>query len=136
MKALPLVLSLAVMVVIWLTGLTQTLGAHPWWSGTVVLIGAPVGLGLAVALGFILAPRWRAALFAAATLAAEIYIPASGAALGLDWGPIGLVRGAVGQRELQLCEGRLKPCKPHPLDEASTSNPRLAGEQRMHSAVD
>ena len=70
MKALPLTLSLTVMATIWLTDLTQTLGAHPWWSGKVVLIGAPIGLVLAIVLGYVLAPRWRAALFAVATLAA------------------------------------------------------------------
>lgn len=32
--------------------LTQTLGAHPWWSHTVVLIGLPIGVGMAAALGF------------------------------------------------------------------------------------
>ncbi len=70
MKPLPLALSLAAMAVIWLADLTRILGAHPWWSGKVVLIGAPVGLGLAFALGYVLAPRWRAALFVAATVAA------------------------------------------------------------------
>jgi len=66
MKPLPL----ALMAGIWLADLTKVLGAHPWWSGKVVLIGAPIGLVLAVILGTILAPRWRAALFAVATLAA------------------------------------------------------------------
>ena len=40
---LPAALLLAL---VWATDLTAILGAHPWWSGKVVLIGAALGLAL------------------------------------------------------------------------------------------
>ncbi len=46
--------------------LTQTLGAHPWWSHTVVLIGLPVGIGVAAALGATRLPRLARLLTTAA----------------------------------------------------------------------
>ena len=52
-----------VMALIWATDLTATLGAHPWWSGKVVWIGAPIGFALAWALTLRFGARLRLALF-------------------------------------------------------------------------
>ncbi|MDF1717616.1 MAG: hypothetical protein P1U75_13225 [Antarcticimicrobium sp.] len=58
------------------TGLTESLGAHPWWAAQVILLGAPAGLllaalaalsGLAAGPRIILFALIAAAAFAAAT---------------------------------------------------------------------
>lgn len=42
-----LIPALLVLAAIGVADLPATFGAHPWWSGKVVLIGAPVGFALA-----------------------------------------------------------------------------------------
>ncbi len=51
--------------------LPQSYGAHPWWSGTVILIGVPVGLLVALALTRLSIPKpAKMVLVALATLSA------------------------------------------------------------------
>ena len=60
------------------TGVTQALGAHPWWSTQVIVIGAPAGLllaGLSALAGLAAGPR--IALFA---------LIAAGAFAAATWG--------------------------------------------------
>ena len=45
-------------------GVSQSLGAHPFWSTKVALIGAPVGAVLAVVLRYATSFRWSSALAA------------------------------------------------------------------------
>lgn len=55
----------------YVTGLPQILGAHPWWADKVILLGLPIGIGLATtawALG--ISRRMRLMGFALLTLTA------------------------------------------------------------------
>ncbi len=45
----PLGLCIAVAIAAYFSGATQTLGAHPQWAGTVILLGTPLGLILGYA---------------------------------------------------------------------------------------
>jgi len=45
----PFGLTVAIAVAAYLTGATQTLGAHPFWAEKVIILGAPMG----IALGYI-----------------------------------------------------------------------------------
>ncbi|MFO7921470.1 MAG: hypothetical protein R6U99_11810 [Nioella sp.] len=63
MPAIVLLAAAILMALIWATDLTATLGAHPWWSGKVVWIGAPIGLALAWALTMRFGAGLRSALF-------------------------------------------------------------------------
>ena len=76
MRYLPALIAPAALALLALAlNLTQSLGAHPWWAQTVILIGLPLGLILAVLLSRWTA-SWRIAMvvlgtgaaFAAATL--------------------------------------------------------------------
>lgn len=70
MKALPVILALAAMAAIWSTDLARILGAHPWWSGKVVLVGTPIGLALSGLAARLPGRAWQVGLFALATPAA------------------------------------------------------------------
>jgi len=62
------------------TGVPQSLGAHPWWSMQVIVIGAPAGLLLAAVAAFSgLAAGPRIALFA---------LIAAGAFAAASWGKV------------------------------------------------
>ena len=43
-KLLPLALPLTVALILYATGLTHTLGAHPWWAVKIIWIGLCLGL--------------------------------------------------------------------------------------------
>ncbi len=51
---IPAIFALLVMAIIWFLDLPKFYGAHPWWSMKVVLIGAPIGV--VVALGLAMTP--------------------------------------------------------------------------------
>ena len=52
MRHLPAIIApLALALLAYVLNLTQTLGAHPWWSVTVLLIGVPIGVVLGAGLG-------------------------------------------------------------------------------------
>lgn len=60
---LPYAIAIAVMVMLALTDIPQSLGAHPWWATMVVWRGLPIGLAFAFALPFTgLSKKLRAVL--------------------------------------------------------------------------
>lgn len=70
MKLTALIPALIIMGFVWAIDLPAILGAHPWWSGKAVLIGAPIGFGLAYLATFLLSARLRIGLFFIATAVA------------------------------------------------------------------
>lgn len=50
--ALSIAGAIALMVSVGLLNLPHTLGAHPWWSLTILWIGTPIGIALGVLLSF------------------------------------------------------------------------------------
>ncbi len=60
--------------------LTAGLGAHPWWAGKVIWLGALPGLALALAARLLHLPRWLAAAGFAVFGAAAFAIAAAGKA--------------------------------------------------------
>jgi len=90
------------------TGLTQILGAHPWWAAQVILLGAPAGLllaalaalsGLAAGLRITLFALIAAAAFAVASWGKAEFAAsyAESALAGRFWflGWIGTAAGAA-----------------------------------------
>ncbi len=68
-----LALAVALSATLWAINLPVYLGAHPWWSQKVVLIGAPIGLVIGAALwGSTLAQRWRLLIAATALVLAGL----------------------------------------------------------------
>ena len=60
--------------------LPQSFGAHPWWSQSVILVGFPIGIGLAAALAW-LGLRRLASLLAIAVLGgASVFVAQIGKA--------------------------------------------------------
>ena len=70
MRASSLIFAVVLMAVAWAFDLPATLGAHPWWSGKAVLIGAPVGLVLAWVLALRFGPGARMAVIGVALILA------------------------------------------------------------------
>lgn len=70
MRVTPILLTVLASLLVSSTGLTQTLGAHPWWARSVVWLGLPFGLAIAWLIRFFgFRYRWRVigtALFGAA----------------------------------------------------------------------
>lgn len=48
----PLILSIVLFAVLLWLGVPKFLGAHPWWSTKVGLIGVPIGLGIGTILNW------------------------------------------------------------------------------------
>lgn len=44
---LPFIALLSAAALTYVTGLPQILGAHPWWADKVIVLGVPIGIGLA-----------------------------------------------------------------------------------------
>ena len=63
-KIIPFALAAAIVVVAALFGLSQSLGAHPFWAVKVALIGAPAGAVLALILRYATRFRWTSTLAA------------------------------------------------------------------------
>lgn len=73
MRLVPVLATLLIMALVYALDLPKALGAHPFWSRTIVLIGTPIGMALAGAALFGLKVRWQAAVgFAALTLVAML----------------------------------------------------------------
>ncbi|WP_052261726.1 hypothetical protein [Leisingera sp. ANG-M1] len=63
-----------------LLNLTAALGAHPWWAGKVIWLGALPGLAVALAAGRLQLPRWLTAGGFAAFGAAAFAVASTGKA--------------------------------------------------------
>jgi len=68
----PFALAATIVILAALLGVSQSLGAHPFWSIKVALIGAPVGAVLAVILRYATRFQWTSA-FAALILTAMAF---------------------------------------------------------------
>ncbi len=40
----PILLTFAILVIVWALSIPALMGAHPWWSGNVIVFGGPVGI--------------------------------------------------------------------------------------------
>ena len=66
-KIFPFALAAAIVIAAAVFGVSQNLGAHPFWSTQIALIGAPLGAILAIILRFATRFQWSSA-FAALVL--------------------------------------------------------------------
>jgi len=73
-------LPIAVAALAYGLGLARTLGAHPFWADTVILIGTPVGLLLAWLLWLTPLNRGARAVLGLALLVAAYWVAATGQA--------------------------------------------------------
>ena len=73
---IPLALAALALAAAAFLGLPKSLGAHPWWSQSVVWIGLPIGLAAALALRFLKAP-WLLSLAGLVLLTAGAFALAS-----------------------------------------------------------
>ncbi len=67
MHPIAIILSAIALAITWITDLPAILGAHPWWSAKVVLIGGPIGFVLAWLACRRIPATPRVILFATAT---------------------------------------------------------------------
>lgn len=74
----PVLLPLLAALLAQVSGLTQTLGAHPFWSGKVIWIGLVLGLGLAGLLRLIGLSRMPATVLAALLAASAFLLAQAG----------------------------------------------------------
>lgn len=63
-KLFPFALAALAVILAAIFGLSQSLGAHPFWSTQIALIGAPIGAALALILRFATRFQWTSALAA------------------------------------------------------------------------
>ena len=63
-KLFPFALAAILVILSAALGLSQTLGAHPFWSTQIALIGAPAGAVLAIILRFATRFQWASVLAA------------------------------------------------------------------------